>query len=74
MQSASTRDSQACTLRGGNTMRHSPFYRRSSHKPAVSEGLVTLAEHKRPEAIWLIGLRPYTFQYHTCKAYDIDVS
>ena len=35
-------------------------------KHAVSEGLMTLAEDKRPEANLLIGLRQYALQCHRC--------
>jgi len=41
---------------------------------AVSEGLMTLAEDKRPEANWLIELRPYALQLHTRHRYKVDVS
>jgi len=33
-------------------------------KPAVSEGLMTLADHKRPEAYLLIRLSQYALQHH----------
>jgi hypothetical protein len=45
-------------------MRHSLVHGRSTPKHAVSEGLMTLAEDKRPEAIRIIGLRPYALQRH----------
>jgi len=45
-------------------LRHSPGYGRSSPKHAVSQGLLALAEDKRPGANRLIGLRPYASQRH----------
>jgi len=36
-------------------------------KYAVSVGLVTLAEDKRPEANLLIGLSAYAFQHYTSR-------
>jgi len=42
-----------------------PVYGRSRPKHAVSEGLLTLAEDKRPEANWPIVLRPHASQRHT---------
>jgi len=50
-------------------LRHSPVYERLRPKPAVSVGLLALAEDKRPEANWLIELRPYALQRHilTCQ-------
>jgi len=56
MQYASMRDLQACALSSGNTLRHSPVYGRSRAKHAVSEGLLTLSEDKRPEETLLIEL------------------
>ena len=35
---------------------------------------MTLGENERPEANWLIELRPYALQRHTRNEYDIDVS
>ena len=64
MQNASTRDPQAHALSGGNTLQHSPVYRRCRPKHAVSEGLTTLADDKRPEAYLLIGLSQYPLQGH----------
>jgi len=43
-------------LSGVNYLQHSPVYGRSSPKDALSEGLLTLAEDKRPEETLLIGL------------------
>jgi hypothetical protein len=43
---------------------HSPVYGRSRPKHAVSEGLMTLAEDKRPEANRLIELRPHALHRH----------
>jgi hypothetical protein len=43
-------------------------------KHAVSEGLMTLAEDKRPEANQLIEFRPYALQRHTPSEYKVDVS
>jgi len=56
MQDASKRDLKAHVLSGGNTLRHSPVYGRLRPKHVVSEGVLTLADDKRPEATLLIGL------------------
>jgi len=56
---------QAHGISGGNTLQLSPGYGRSRPKHAVSEGLMTLAEDKRPEATLLIGLSQYASQHHT---------
>jgi hypothetical protein len=45
---------------------HSLVYGRSRPKHAMSEGLITLAEDKRPEANRLIELSPYALQRHRC--------
>jgi len=47
---------QAHALSGENNLRLSPVYGRSRPNHAVSEGLMTLADDKRPEATLLIGL------------------
>ena len=47
---------QAHALSGQNNLRLSPVYGRSRPKHALREGLMTLAEDKRPEATLLIGL------------------
>ena len=47
---------QAHVLSCENTLRLSPVYGRSRPKPAVSEGILTLVEHQRPEATLLIGV------------------
>jgi len=44
---------------------HSPGSGRSRPKHAVSAGLMTLTEEKRPEANWIIELIPYAFQCHS---------
>jgi len=64
MQYASKRDLHAHVLSGENSLRHSPVYRRSRPKHAVSEGLLTLAEDTQPEATVLIGLSWYAVQRH----------
>jgi len=38
---------------------------RSPPKHAVSEGLITLTEDKRPEANRIIELKPYALQRHS---------
>ena len=48
---------EAHMLSGENTLRLSPVYGWSRPKHAVSEGLMALAEDKRPEVTLLIGLR-----------------
>ena len=50
---------------GENTLWHSPVYGSPRPKEAVSEGSMTLAEDKRPEANLLIGLSQYALQRHT---------
>jgi hypothetical protein len=47
---------QAHALSGENTLRLSSVYGSPKPKHAVSEGLLALAEDKRPEATLLIGL------------------
>jgi len=74
MQYARKRDSQACAQSPGITLWHAPVYGWSRHKHAVFEGFMTLGENERPEANWLIELRPYALQRHTRNEYDIDVS
>jgi hypothetical protein len=49
-------DLQAHALSGESILRRSPVYGSPKPKHAVSEGLMTLAEDKRPEATLLIGL------------------
>jgi len=41
---------------------------------AVSEGSMTLAQHKRLEANLLMGLSQYALQHHTSQWYYVDVS
>jgi len=53
MHYASMWELQAHELSGGNSLRRSPVY---GPKHAVSEGFMTLAEDKRPEANRHIGL------------------
>ena len=54
-------------------LRHSPVIVRSTPNHAVSDGLMTLAEDKRPEANRLIELRPYALQCHTRYKYEVDL-
>ena len=56
------RELQAPARSGENNMRHSPVYRWSRPKHVVSDGLMTLAEDKRPEANLRIELRQYALQ------------
>ena len=56
MQYASTRDRRTLSLRDRGRYAHSPDHRSLDPKHAVHEGLMTLAEDKRPEATLLIGL------------------
>jgi hypothetical protein len=74
MQYASRRDLQAYGLNGMNNWRHSTFYGRSRPEHAVSERVMALAEGKRPEAYWFIGLRQLALQRHTWQEYRVDMS
>jgi len=65
MQAASKTNLQAHALNGGNTLPYSPVYRWSRPEHAVSAGLVTMAEDKRPKATLIIGLSEYASQRHT---------
>jgi hypothetical protein len=56
MQYAITRDRCTLSLRDRDYCAHSPDHRSLDPKHAVREGLMTLAEDKRPEATLLIGL------------------
>jgi hypothetical protein len=71
---ASKRDIQSHMLSGDNNFRLSTVYRMLRPTLAVSEGLIRLADAKRPEANQLIELRRYTLQHHTRIAYNEDVS
>jgi len=64
-QNAIKQNLQAHTLHCGNTLRHSLVIRRSRPKHAVSEGLLTLAEDKKPEATLLIRLSQNAWQSHS---------
>jgi hypothetical protein len=52
-------------------LRHSPVYRRSRPKHAVSDGLLELAEDTRPEANQLPGRRPYSSQRHIMACHNL---
>jgi hypothetical protein len=41
---------------------------------AVSEGLMSLADHKRRAAKRMIELRPYALRRDTCRIYEVDGS
>jgi len=55
-QDARKGDLQAHALSGGNALQDSTVYGISRPEHVVSEGLLALAEHKRPEATLLSGL------------------
>jgi hypothetical protein len=56
MQYVSTRDRRTLSLRDKGRCAHSPDHRSLDPKHAVHEGLMALADDKRPEATLLIGL------------------
>jgi hypothetical protein len=56
IQYASTRDHRTLSLRDKGRCAHSPGHSSLHPKHAVREGLMALAEDKRPEATLLIGL------------------
>ena len=69
------RDLQTLSLSDTDSFCNTP---RSTEVPrptyTVSEGLMTLAEDKRPEANLPIGLSQYALQHHTSRWYYIDMS
>jgi hypothetical protein len=73
MQYASTRDLEAHTLGSENTLQHYTIYWRFRSYHAVSEGSMTSADDKRPEANQLIELKPHALQCHAWSQSKIDI-
>ena len=62
------RDLQTLTLGDRDSFCNTPWSTEVPRpKYAVSVGLMTLAEDKRPEANLLIGLSEYAFQHYTSR-------
>jgi hypothetical protein len=73
LQYASKRDLQAHALSSENYQRYSLGYGRSRPKHVVSEGLMILADDKRPAANRHIGFRLHALQRHIRDEYDVHI-